>query len=57
MYSEAEYYRRRGFEAEEWATQTFDEEVRHTFQHVAAGWFMLVDLMDCLNGPGPASRQ
>src|SRR5262249_20743767 len=50
MYSRADYYRRRGCEAQERAAQTSEEEVRGVFRDVAAGWFMLAELMDCLNG-------
>jgi len=52
MHSRAEYYRRRGLEAQRRAAQIIEDETRDAFHDVAAGWFMLAELMDCLNGPG-----
>jgi hypothetical protein len=49
MYSRAGYYRRRGFEAQQWAGQTSEEKMRDAFQDVAAGWFLLAELLYCLD--------
>jgi hypothetical protein len=43
MYSRADDYRRRGFEAEQMATQTPEERLKELFQDVAANWFELAD--------------
>jgi hypothetical protein len=40
--------RPRGFEAQQRAAQTYEEEIREALQDVAADWFMLAELMDCL---------
>ena len=45
MSSRADYYRIRDFEAQQWAGQTSED----AFRDVAAGWFMLAELTDCLN--------
>ena len=49
MYSRADDYRRRGSVAQQWAAQAIEENTKNVFQDIAAGWFMLAELMDCLN--------
>ena len=53
MYSRADFYRRRGHDAQHWAGRTSEEKMRDAFQDIAAGWFMLAELMDCLNEHDP----
>jgi hypothetical protein len=49
MYSRADDYSRRGFEAEQMATQTSEERLGELFRDVATNWFELADLLDRLN--------
>jgi hypothetical protein len=57
MSSRADYYRIRGFEAQQWAGQTSEEKMKDAFRDVAAGWFMLAELTDCFNDQGqPADK-
>jgi hypothetical protein len=49
MYSLAAYYRRRGFDAQQRATQTSSEEIRNVFQEAAESWFELADISDHLD--------
>jgi hypothetical protein len=44
MYSRADFYRRRGHDAQHRAGQT-------------SGWFMLAELMDCLNEHDPQAEK
>ena len=39
--SRAEYYRRRGLEAQQRAARTTEEKIRDAFEDVAEGWFVL----------------
>ena len=43
--SRAEYYRRRGLEAQQQAARTTEEKIRDAFEDVAEGWFELAELM------------
>src|SRR5215469_10094848 len=49
MYSRAEYYRRRGLEAQQRAAQTTEEKIRDAFEDVAEGWFVLAQQLDWLD--------
>jgi hypothetical protein len=49
MYSLAAYYRRRGFDAQQRATQTSSEEIKNVFQVAAESWFELADISDHLD--------
>ena len=46
MSSRAEYYRRRGLEAQQRATQTTEAKIRDAFETVAGGWFVLAEQLD-----------
>jgi hypothetical protein len=48
MYSRAEYYRRRGLEAQQRAAQTTEGKIRDAFEDVAEGWFVLAEQLDWL---------
>src|SRR5262245_48524497 len=48
MSSRAEYYRRRGLEAQQRAAQTTEEKIRDAFEIVAGGWFELAAQFDWL---------
>jgi hypothetical protein len=48
-YSRADDDSRRGFEAEQMATQTSEERLGELFRNVATNWFELADLLDRLN--------
>jgi len=43
MYSRAEYYRRRGIEAQERADRAVKAEIKLAFLDVANGWFALAE--------------
>ena len=49
MYSRAEHYRRRGFEAQQLAAQATERPIRDAFEDVAEGWFVLAEHMDWLD--------
>jgi hypothetical protein len=49
MYSRADDYRRRAFEAQQQAAQAPEERLRELLQDVAANWFELADLLDRRN--------
>jgi hypothetical protein len=49
MYSRAEYYRRRGLEAQQRAARTTEEKIRDAYEDVAEGWFVLAEQMDWLD--------
>jgi hypothetical protein len=49
MYSRAEYYRRRGLEAQHRAARTTEEKIRDAFEDVAQGWFVLAERVDWLD--------
>ena len=57
MYSRADDYRRRAFEAQQQAAQAPEERLKELFQDVAANWFELADLLDRLNTIDPATGQ
>ena len=48
MPSRAEYYRRRGLEAQQRAAQTTEEKIKDAFETVAGGWFELAEQFDWL---------
>src|SRR5262249_17939771 len=48
MSSRAEYYRRRGLEAEQRAAQATEVKIRDAFEDVAEGWFVLAEQSDWL---------
>ena len=43
MSSRAEYYRRRGLEAQQRAAQATEVKIRDAFEDVAEGWFVLAE--------------
>jgi hypothetical protein len=49
MYSRADYYRRRGLEAQQRAAQTAEPKIRDMFEDVAEGWFVLATQMHWLD--------
>jgi hypothetical protein len=49
MFSRAEYFRRRGLEAQQQAAHTSEDKIRDAFQTVAEGWFVLADQLDWLD--------
>ena len=49
MHPGAEYYRRRGFDAQRRSTQTSSDEIKSVFQEAAESWFELADVCDNLD--------
>jgi prophage antirepressor-like protein len=45
----ADYFRRRGFDAQQRSTRTSSEEIRNVFQEAAESWFELADVCDNLD--------
>src|SRR5262249_5442670 len=54
--SRAEYYRRRGLEAQQRAARTTEEKIRDAFEDVAEGWFVLAEQMAQLDVKGQRDR-
>jgi hypothetical protein len=49
MHSRAEYYRRRGLEAQQRAAQTTDLSLKEAFKDVARDWFAVAEQVDWLD--------
>ena len=49
MYSRAESYRRRGFDAQRRAAQTTAEKIGDAFEDIARVWFVLAEHVDWLD--------
>jgi hypothetical protein len=49
MHPGSDYYRRRGFDAQQRSTQAYSEEIRNVFEEAAESWFELANVCDSLD--------
>jgi hypothetical protein len=53
QHSRAEYYRRRGIEAQQRAARATEPKIKDAFEDVASGWFVLAEQVEWLESHRP----